>query len=88
MEIDLTQVREEINKIDDEISQLFQKRMELANDVAEYKRNNGKAVYDRSREREIINRISSGVSEDLSSYARILYETLFQLSRSYQFKKF
>ena len=87
MEIDLTQVREEINKIDDEISQLFQKRMELANDVAEYKRNNGKAVYDRSREREIINRISSGVSEDLSSYARILYETLFQLSRSYQFKK-
>lgn len=87
MELDLTKIRGEINKIDDEISALFEKRMVLANDVAEYKRQNDMAVYDRRRERDIINRISGQVSEDLSSYAKILYETLFQLSRSYQFKK-
>ncbi len=87
MELDLNEIRGEINKIDDEISQLFQKRMILANDVAEYKRQNDMAVYDRRRERDIINRISSQVNEDLSSYAKVLYATLFQLSRSYQFKK-
>lgn len=87
MELDLTKIRGEINKIDDEIASLFEKRMILANDVAEYKRQNDMAVYDRKRERDIINRISSQVNDDLGSYAKILYATLFQLSRSYQFKK-
>ena len=87
MELDLNKIRQEINSIDDEISALFEKRMLLAKDVAEYKRQNDMAVYDRRRERDIINRISSQVSDDLSSYAKILYSTLFQVSRSYQFKK-
>ncbi len=87
MELDLTKIRNEINEIDDEISALFQKRMILAKDVAEYKRENNMAVYDRKRERDIINRISSQVNEDFGSYSKILYETLFQLSRSYQLKK-
>ncbi len=87
MELDLNKIRQEINSIDDEISALFEKRMLLAKDVAEYKRQNDMAVYDRRRERDIINRISSQVSDDLGSYAKILYSTLFQVSRSYQFKK-
>ncbi len=87
MELDLTKIRQDINEIDDEIASLFEKRMFLANSVAEYKRQNDMAVYDRRRERDIINRISSQVSDDLSSYAKVLYATLFQLSRSYQFKK-
>lgn len=87
MELDLNKIRQEINSIDDEISALFEKRMLLAKDVAEYKRQNDMAVYDRRRERDIVNRISSQVSDDLSSYAKILYSTLFQVSRSYQFKK-
>ena len=87
MELDLKKIREEINGIDDEIAELFEKRMVLARDVAEYKRKNDMAVYDRRREREIINRVSGEVSEELSSYSKILYATMFQLSRSYQFKQ-
>ncbi|MGN1168619.1 MAG: bifunctional chorismate mutase/prephenate dehydratase [Acutalibacteraceae bacterium] len=87
MELDLKKIREEINGIDDEIAELFEKRMLLARDVAEYKRKNDMAVYDRRREREIINRVSGNVSEELSSYSKILYATMFQLSRSYQFKQ-
>lgn len=87
MELDLKKIREEINGIDDEIAELFEKRMVLARDVAEYKRKNDMAVYDRRREREIINRVSGNVSEELSSYSKILYATMFQLSRSYQFKQ-
>ena len=40
MELDLKKIREEINGIDDEIAELFEKRMVLARDVAEYKRKN------------------------------------------------
>lgn len=87
MELDLKKIREEINGIDDEIAELFEKRMVLARNVAEYKRKNDMAVYDRRREREIINRVSGEVSEELSSYSKILYATMFQLSRSYQFKQ-
>lgn len=87
MELDLKKIREEINGIDDEIAELFEKRMVLARDVAEYKRKNDMAVYDRRREREIINRVSGNVSDELSSYSKILYATMFQLSRSYQFKQ-
>ena len=47
MELDLNKIRQEINSIDDEISALFEKRMLLAKDVAEYKRQNDMAVYDR-----------------------------------------
>ncbi len=87
MELDLNEIRQQINTIDDEISALFEKRMLLAKDVADYKRQHDMAVYDRRRERDIINRVSAQVDEDLSSYAKILYSTLFQVSRSYQFKK-
>lgn len=87
MELDLNKIREEINETDDSIAKLFEKRMNLAGKVAEYKRQNDMAVYDRKRERDIINRVSSEVSEDLGSYAKILYSTMFQLSRSYQFKQ-
>lgn len=87
MEKDLTQLREEINKVDDELLKLFEKRMLLANDVADYKKKNNLPVYDRRREREILNKVEADVREDMGSYAKILYSTLFQLSRSYQLKK-
>ena len=62
MELDLNKIREEINETDDSIAKLFEKRMNLAGKVAEYKRQNDMAVYDRKRERDIMNRVSSEVS--------------------------
>lgn len=87
MKLDLDKIRKDINEIDDKIASLFEQRMNLAKDVAEYKSQNDMAVYDRGREREIINRVSGEVSQELSSYAKILYAALFQISRSYQLKK-
>ena len=87
MERDLSQIREEINEIDSEMIKLFEKRMSLSREVAAYKVQNSMPVYDKQREREILNRVESEVGDDLGSYAKILYSTLFQLSRSYQFKK-
>lgn len=50
--VDLLKSREEIDKIDREIVGLFQHRMEVAKNVAEYKISTGKKVYDKQREAE------------------------------------
>ncbi len=82
--MDLTELREEIDRIDDGIARLFAKRMDTVLEVAQYKRENAAPVLDRSREREIVNRVTDIVGPTYEGYAKILFTTLFDLSRSYQ----
>ena len=44
MVIDLAESRRKIDEIDKEIIRLFQERMDVANDVAAYKRSTGKKI--------------------------------------------
>ena len=44
--------RNEIDKIDEEMIKLFERRMEVCKDVADYKLKMGKPVLDRKRELE------------------------------------
>lgn len=82
--MDLEQLRKEIDAIDGEITDLFIRRMKLCGEVARYKKENGLAVMSQGREREILRRVSVQAGEEMDSYARILFATLFDLSRSYQ----
>jgi len=50
--IDLQECRDEIDKIDSEIIRLFEQRMKVCEDVAEYKIRTGKKVLDPERERQ------------------------------------
>ena len=83
-EKDLTQCRAEIDRIDDQIAELFRERMEIALDVARYKKEHGVPVMNRAREREILARITEKTGPELAGYAKVLYNTLFDLSRSHQ----
>lgn len=82
--MDLDKYRQEIDQTDDEIKQLFEKRMDIAVKIAEYKKSNGLPVLNRTREREIIGRVTAGESDELAGYTKLLFTTLFDLSRSYQ----
>ena len=82
--MDLKEIRERIDEIDDGISALFDKRMELVGEVAEYKRANGLPVSDRTRERDIVSRVTQGKDEELAAYTKVLFSTLFDVSRSRQ----
>lgn len=84
--MDIKELRQEIDKTDDAIKELFIKRMKTACKIAAYKKENGVPVLNKSREREIISRVTAGLDEDLAGYTKILYTTLFDLSRSYQSK--
>ena len=82
--MDLETLRTGIDRIDTQITDLFVQRMKLAAQVAQYKKEHNLAVMNQGREREILSRISAQAGEELDSYARILFSTMFDLSRTYQ----
>lgn len=84
---DLSAIRERIDQIDKQISELFLERMEAAADVAEYKRATGRPVFDRSRERDNIARASERVPAELASYAATLESVLMEASREAQYAR-
>ncbi len=82
--MDLKEAREKIDSIDDEMTRLFVERMNTAKEIAAYKAEHKLQVFDRERERAVLNRIEDKVGPELESYANVLYSTLFDVSRSYQ----
>lgn len=82
--MNLDEIRKDIDKIDEDIMKLFTKRMTLAKDVAEYKLAHDMAINNPKREAEILEEISALAEEGMERYARILFNTLFDVSKSYQ----
>ena len=82
--MDLKNIRNEIDTIDTQICDLFKKRMDLALEVAKEKEKNNTPVINKAREKEVLLKISEEIGEPLDGYGRILFNTLFDLSRSYQ----
>ena len=85
--MDIKDLREKIDGIDKNITELFVERMQIAKDIAEYKRENKLPIKDTERERQLLNRISDLSGEEFGGYSRVLFTTMMDLSRSYQNKK-
>ena len=85
--MDLMELREEIDVIDKQIVELYEKRMELCKDVATYKIETGKKVFDRVREEEKIRKVKSYTSGDFNSRAvEELFEQIMSVSRKLQYQ--
>ncbi|MBQ2854580.1 MAG: bifunctional chorismate mutase/prephenate dehydratase [Oscillospiraceae bacterium] len=82
----MTQIRNEIDSIDDQLVQLFCKRMELSSQVAQYKKANNLPIFVPARERAILQKVAENAGPEMANYTRVLYSMLFELSRSYQSK--
>lgn len=82
--MDIKELREQIDKIDEQIVELFCARMGVSLGVAEYKRERNMAVYDPARERALFARIGQMAGDEMSEYAVTLYKTVTELSRTYQ----
>ncbi len=82
--MDITELRNDINQIDEEICKLFVKRMNTALGIAEYKKAHGLPVLDASRERAVLQKVSDRTGEQFEAYARTLYQTLMDVSKAYQ----
>lgn len=81
---DLQNLREEIDSINKELLLLFIRRMELVKNVGKIKQSQGKPIYDRKREEDILQSVSESSPPHLSSYALELFKKMMELSKDYQ----
>ncbi len=81
----LLEIRDRLDVIDKEITELYKKRMDLCTLVAETKIKSGKAVFDPARETEKLDTVSSYLESDFDKKAiRELYQQMMTISRRLQ----
>lgn len=85
--MDLSQIRQQIDGIDQSLVELFCRRMALSAQVADYKKANHLPIFVPAREREILQKVADQAGPEMADYTRVLYSMLFELSRSYQSKR-
>ena len=84
----LEKQRAEIDAIDREIVELFERRMQVVVDVARIKKVNGIAILDASREKEVIAKVQPYLKDaTLKEELAEAYETLMKVSKDYQQKQ-
>ncbi len=82
---DLSELREEIDRIDKELIRLFVQRMDVSLEVGEYKRANNLPVFDAGREQEVIaKRVLLAEKEEYRPYVEQLMRSLMEYSKEVQ----
>ena len=85
--LDLNVIRDEIDKIDSSIVDLFEKRMNLCKEVAEFKIQSKKNVLDREREKQKIEALKSLTTSEFNSDGiESLFKQVMTISRKLQYK--
>lgn len=81
---DLAECRAEIDRVDRELLRLFEERMEICQEVAQYKAAHGLATYDPGREQAVLDGLAEKTTPELLPYAQKLWQTLMDLSKDFQ----
>ena len=82
--MDIKKLRQQIDKIDNDLVKLFTQRMEAAADIADYKKQNNLPILDSAREREVISQVAQMAGEENSPGVTALYNLIMELSRAHQ----
>lgn len=85
--MDLKDLRERLDGIDAQIVQLYEERMEVCGQVAEYKIQTGKKVFDRVREQEKLTKVKSLTHNEINALGvEELFEQIMAMSRKLQYQ--
>jgi chorismate mutase/prephenate dehydratase len=86
--MDLQELRVEIDKVDRQIVELYEKRMDIASQVADYKIANGKKVFDKEREEQKLQAVKELAHSDFNRIGiEELFSQLMSMSRKLQYQK-
>lgn len=81
--MELSEIRAQIDAVDDQLLELFLRRMALAEEVAAYKSEHHLPILNKQREREVLAKVTERAgAQERSAYH--LFSTLFELARSRQ----
>ena len=85
--MDLLKLRGQIDEIDEQIVDLYEKRMDISRQVAEFKIETGKKVFDKAREEEKLRKVKSLTHNDFNSRGiEELFEQIMSMSRKLQYR--
>ena len=82
--MDLKELRVQIDALDRQLVELFDRRMRISADVAAYKKEKGLPILDEERERAKLDAVAALAADDMADYTRSLYVHLMALSKEYQ----
>ena len=84
---DLQELRKQIDEIDDAMVSLFEKRMSIAEQVANYKIETGKPVFDEAREQEKLQSLGEKTHTSFNCCGiQQLYQQIMSISRKRQYQ--
>ena len=85
--MDLAELRNRLDDIDRKIVELYEQRMEICGEVAAYKLETGKRVFDKEREQQKLSAVSAMTHNALNAQGiRELYEQIMAISRKLQYQ--
>ena len=85
--LDLSQIRKKIDETDEEILRLFERRMELTGQVARYKIETGKQVFDPEREVSKLKKLRGEASNEFNARGvQEVFQQLMTISRKRQYQ--
>ncbi len=85
--MDLLDLRNQLDVIDADIVQLYEKRMDICKQVAEYKISTGKKVFDKQREMEKLATVKAMTHNEFNAHGiQELFEQIMSMSRKLQYQ--
>ena len=86
--MDLLELRKRLDGLDEQIVALYEERMELCSQVAEYKIATGRKVLDKTREEEKLRRVRALTHNEFNAHGvQELFEQIMSMSRKLQYNK-
>lgn len=86
--MDLLELRERLDQIDEKIVALYEERMEISSQVADYKIETGKKVLDKAREEEKLAKVRALTHNAFNAHGvQELFEQIMSMSRKLQYNK-
>jgi len=84
--MDITELRKEIDRIDDQLVRLFVERMQVSEQVAQYKKERNLPIFVPQREEEKLRDVAQKAGPEMADYTQALYRTIMEQSRNHQEK--
>ena len=83
--LDLGKIREKIDKLDSQLVELLEERLEIVQEVAQFKKQTGKRIFDEKREKEVVQKNLKRVkNKELNHYIELILKDIMDSSKEYQ----
>ena len=81
--MNIEQIKDELSQINSEMLQLFIRRMELVAQLGEQRAAEGKPLFDRKAEEEVLETAVANTPQDMQNYSIEFFRTLMSMGREY-----